>query len=1185
MKNKKFISVFLLLFVSIILYPLSTQATGWDVTGYEKFGSYDFEYTNNSKGILTNPNNPNSRLFDTKGKIQEMFFLPGAKNFRDYVEISYDNGNTFTMIGEPDTSSDIKGEYVYKKNITNGTVFKVKNVGFYAGYTMDALVKIRTTGSVIINTNSTESLFNFEIGMWDYPPVGEYLDMLELEIINSKDGLPIPVQNDKFFLLTYDDSYFKGYNGDPFYREPLTLTSEGLKYYQKNKASIYEKDKSLYNTSTKQYIISNFVDKERQGYGRIERLLFLPIGNKIVFHGGYNSGMTMRKINLFYNTRNSNIPKSYDEIEITSQTSNDNKYNAEYILKQKFPKQTDNSYYPENGLEYIPNLTGNNIKNISFDSIITDTGNIITSSDYIYNKENQSIQLPVETLKKFAGQTFLIKYKTDLDYKNNNLIISDYFNREEHIFDIPFEVNIKTKFANIFENNMETTAKINYPLDITVKPKKLEVKAGKLSGDYSIEDYLDMSTLALSYPNQTIKLKTDFDHNIKFDKIGSAVIPITITCEELNLKKIINVEVTVTSEPISYSDKVVLTHKIVDNQIQYSIVQKLPKQYNPVFLPKSLDYEVVVPHSEYLSFMNFTQPSLTVNGNPVSQTLYTYNKSTQKLSLSKELLTAYEDQELNIIFKSQIDKENKKVLNFIKKTSSTKSLDLDTSIAVKVTSVESPILDGDSTLYENDITLSYPLKFTITSKNLAVLVGQKVGDYLLEDYVNKTTATTGLNILDSLLSVSLLTNSDTIITQDLKHIKVLMTVDLENGWTIKQEISIPIEPILKQSYEVSMGEQFNKADTRNAHFYSYLSIPSQVNDIALPEQIIIKLEVTKEQSNIIKPKIQKIDGIPVGSYTLSTDKKQLTINKANLKKYSGETVVISWETDMNYSVPEAITYFYDKINQSFNFSNVNTIAIASHLMTGDDIFRSKTSKTYDIAYDFKFKAEALSPSYPSGTYTADNLDINLFVKNIDVDYSKSGFKRDFIASFPKEPILFEKVGSTVMVPITITSETLGLTKVIEVPVLVTEELKLGFESVPETLDIVSLTTENGENESNKSLYHLNSKEELIVKDTRKTKFWRLSMIPSELKGVSTDSKTKGKTLAGEFVERKNNKTISLIPLEEYLLIKSDKETETISELWNKATKENGMFYENNTSSNYAGQYNGTITWQLSDVPE
>lgn len=1185
MKYKKIISCLLPL-IGAVAFPLIGNAGDWDTVGYGLYGEVDLEYTNRSfSGVYTNTKKPNNEPFNPLGVSQLLTFLPNPKDYKEYVDISLDGGLTYTSIGEPDESNSSKGEYKYFR-ITKGTVFRVRNMAFSGGYSLDAKITVHRNGYLTIKTGPEENLFNYDVNLYDYPEPDTPSEGVTLEVIDSRNGKEIPPQLGRYFLLSSKEVYWRGY--DSRYT-PLGLNSNHLKYYQNSSDPESKWDKSIFY-SNGNYMNANYLSH----YGGnipylkntiITRHIYFQIGEKVEFLSAYASGMTMRTTSLFYNSKMGDLPESYENTTLSYTSTSDGKYNAEFIVKQSFPSQSNANYYPEGGIEMIPDLSNNQTKRISLDSITTEDGQVLDSSNYTINEETKSIIFSREAVKKLRNQTILIKYKTDLDYATDKNVISEFYNRENHTFDIPFGVNVKVKFSNVFDNRLDEIAKIKYPLDITAKSKKLEVKAGETSGDYSIEDYLDMSTLALSYPNQTIKLKTDFDHNIKFDKIGSTTVPVTISCDELNLSQIVNVDVTVKSEPASYSDKVTLTHEVVDNQVQYSIVQELPKQYDTTFLPTSLDYEVEIPNSEYLSFMNFTQPSLTIDGQVVPETLYTYNKDTYKLSLGKELLTTYEDKALNIIFKSQIDKENKKILDFVKETSSADSLDLNTSIAFKITSIESPIEKGDTEKYKKDTILSIPLNFSITSNNLAVLVGQKVGDYLLKDYVDETTATTGVNILDELLSNTLLTPDDMVITQDLNQLKVLMSVNLGSKLILKKEIAISIQPILKQPYIVSMGEQFNKADTSNAHFYSYLEIPSQANDIALPEQVIIKLDVTKEQASIIKPRIQKVDGIPVGNYTISDDRTQLVINKTNLKKHSGKTVKIYWKTNMNYRVPQTIEYFYDKINHTFNLSDVNTVATVSYLMSGDELSKSDVSKSYAIAYDFKFKAEALSPSYPSGTSTADDLDIKMFVRNINVDYYETGFKRDFIASFPKEPILFEKVGSTVMVPITITSETLGLTKVIKVPVLVTEELKLGFESVPEILNIVSLTTENGENESNKSLYHLNSKEELIVKDTRKTKFWRLSMIPSELKGVSTDSKTKGKTLAGEFVERKNNKTISLIPLEEYLLKKSDKETETISELWNKATKENGMFYENNTSSNYAGQYNGTITWQLSDVPE
>ncbi|MBO0437453.1 hypothetical protein [Vagococcus fluvialis] len=1189
MQVKKLKMILLLSVISLGILGFTTIThAGWDVTGYQNYGNYDFEYTDKStNGILTNRVNKSTPPLDIKSGIQQLRFLPGAKNYRDYVYISVDNGKTFQPIGEPDKTDKKKGEYIYTTNIVKGAIIKVKNVSFVNGYNLDANILIELNGRVTIKTNPTDSLFNYDVGFYERPPINESMECLALYLSDSRNDKPVAIQEGQYFMLSYRDTYFKGYASG--FREPISVYSDNLKYYQINNDRSSLMDKSLMSNDIG-YSASNYINHysgtiEYLRYAYVERLLFFKVGDPLIFYASSQDGMALRTNSLFYNTKSTMIPEPYENATISSKISDDNKYNAEYIIKQTFPRQSNESYYPEDGIEIVPELSNNDDKKIELESVLTDKGNIVDPSGYVVNEETKSIQFPVETLKKLSNETILIKYKTNLDYATNKNIITEFYNREEHTFDIPFKVNTMIKFTNIFENTLEETAKIKYPLQINAKTKKLEVKTGENSGDYSIEDYIDMSTLSLSYPNKNLKLKTEFDHDIKFDKVGSVIVPVTITCDELNFSQVVNVEVTITSEPASYSDKVTLTHEIVDSQVQYRIVQGLPKQYDTAFLPNSLDYEVEIPNSEYLSFMNFTQPSLTIDGETVPATLYSYKKDTHKLSLSKELLTIYEDKELNIVFKTQIDKENKKILNFVKETSSTDSLDLNTSIVFNVISVESPIEKGDTKKYKRETTLNFPLNFTIKSKNLAVLVGQKVGDYLLEDFVDEITATTELNILDNLLSVSLLTTDDTIITQDLNQVKVLMSVDLGSKLTLEKEIAVPIQPILKQPYTVSMGEQFNESDTSNAHFYSYLKIPSQANDIALPEQAIIKLDITKEQTSIIKPRIQKIEGIPVGNYTISDDQTQLVINKTNLKKYSGKTVKISWKTNMNYRVLETIKYFYNKSNHTFNLNDVDTVAVVSYLMSGDEISKSDVSKSYAIAYDFKFRAEALSPSYPSGTSTADNLDIEMFVKNINVDYYETGFKRDFVASFPKKPILFEKIGSTVIVPITIISETLGLTKVIEVPVLVTEELKLGFESVPETLNIVSLTTENGENESNKSLYSLNSTEELIVKDTRKTKSWRLSMIPSELKGVSTDSKTKDKTLAGQFIERKNNKTISLIPLEEYILIKSDKATEIVSDLWNKGTKENGMFYENNTSSNYAGQYRGTITWQLSDVPE
>lgn len=1189
MQTKKITTVLLLSVISLgILGFTTTTHASWDVTGYQNYGKYDFEYTDkSSNGILTNRVNKSTPPLDIKSGVQQLRFLPGAKNYKDYMYISTDGGESFQPIGEPNKSDEKKGEYIYTTNIVKGTIIKIKNVSFVNGYNLDANILIQLNGRVTIKTNATDSLFNYDVGFYDGPPNNESWECLALYLSDSRNDQPIPAQEGKYFMLSYRDGYFKGY--DAGYKEPITAYSDNLKYYQVNNDRTTLMDKSLM-TKDISYSTSNYISHysgtiEYLKYAYVDRLLFFKVGDPLLLYASQQDGMVLRTNSLFYNTKSTMIPEPYENTTISSEITADGKYNAEYTIKQTFPRQSNAAYYPENGIEIIPDLSNNDVKNITLESIITDKGNVVNPSDYQINEGTNSILFPVETLKKLDNETILIKYKTDIDYANDENLIPDFYNQEKHTFDIPFKVDVKIKFANVFDNQLEETANIEYPLDITVKSKELVVNVGENSADYKIEDYIDMDSLSLSYPNKKIKLKANFDHTINFETVGKVTVPVKIWCDELNISKIINVEVSVKSEPVSYSDKVELTYKTENNQIQYQLIQQLPKQYDPSFFPKSLDYEIVVPNKNYLSFMNFTKPSLKVLGYELPEHLYSYDKITHKLSLSQGLLSSYQGEELRITFNSQIDQNDKILLNFVKKTSSVDSLDLDTSINMSVTATQSPISEKDTKLYKVGITLNYPLHFTIASNNLAVIVGQKVGDYLFKDYVNETTAVTGLKILDSLLLTSLLTAEDVVITPELNELKVLMAVDLGKGILLKKEISIAIQPIEKKKYLVSMGEQFNKTDTKNANFYTYLNIPTQVNDIALPEQLVLQLNVTEQQASIMDPEVQKVEGIPIESYSISTDRKQVTINKENLKKYGNKEVKISWKTNMNYQGKETIDYFYDKNSHLFKMYNVSTVGIASYLISGNETVVSEESKTYDIAYDFKFKADALAPSFPSGTSTADGLDVNLFVQNIDVDYYKTGFERDFVASFPKEPILFEKVGSTVEVPITITSDTLGLSIVVKVPVLVTEELKLGFETIPKTLEINQLTTENGKDENNKKLYHLNSKDKLVVKDTRKVKSWRLSMIPSEINGIELDPQTKGKKLNGQFLERKGNKNTPLIASQEYVLLTSNKESEIVSVLWNEATEENGLFYANNTSSNYSGKYSGTITWQLSDVPE
>lgn len=1126
MKGKKIIIISLMTLSCICIYPLKSNAAGWDVSGYKKFGNYEFEYTDKYyNGILTNNVNKNVPPFDVKGNVQQLTFLPGAKNYRDYVYISQDGGETFQPIGNPDKINTVKGEYQYSKNINVGTIIKIKNISFVSGYSLDAKITIKLKGVITLKTDPKENFFNFDVNYDSGGNINEPTECLYLEVVNSRTDEAIPVQDNKYYLLSYKDNYYKGYQAG--FREALTVSSEGIKYYQNNVDNFNSTDMSLLS-SNNTYSVSNYISNyngtiEYLKYTYVERELFFEIGRPLVYYSNKVSGFSLRTISFFYNTPSNIIPKPYETATLEANTTIDGKYNGEFTVKQFLPIQSNAAYYPENGLELVPNLENNDVKHLYLDSITTESGKKLDVNDYIYNAETLIIQFPVETLKKLASETLIIKYKTDLDYETDKGVITEFFNTETHTFDIPFSINAKIKFANEFENKLEETLKIEYPLDMTVKTKELEVNAGEVSGDYSIEDYIDLSTLKLNYPNKDIKIKSSVDPNISFDTPGTTEVPIQLICEELNLTKIIKMNVVVKSEPKSYSDKAELTYKTIDGQIEYQITQQLPKQFDNSYFPESLEYEIANSNTDYLEFMDFIKPSLIILGSEISPTLYNYDSVKGKLSLSKELLKKYQNEEVSIIFTSHINQENKKNLDFIKDSSTNEKLDLDTSITMKITAVESPLTKKDSQTLDRETTLSYPLDFSIESKKLAVLVGQKVDDYLLEDYIDKESATTGSKLLDKMLSISLLTPGNTIFTIDMKKISLLMSVDLGNGNILKKEIVIDILPIEKQKYLVSMGEQFNKTDTNNAHFYSYLNISEQKNDIALPEQLTIELNITKEQAAIMKPQIQKVEGIPVGSYSISKDRRQLLITKENLKKYSGKEVRISWKTNMNYRVPEAINYFYDNKSHTFKMYDTNVSCTSSYLISGNEVTTSEKNKTYDIAYNFNLRAEVLSPSYPSGTSTADGLDINKFVKNIQIDYYETGFKRDFIASFPKEPIIFEGVGTTKKVPITIVSEKLGLKLIVDVPVLVTEELKLGFDSVPSILTIPQLTTENGENDTNRKLYHLKSIDDLIVKDTRKVKSWRLSMISSEIKGLSTDNLTRDKVLMGQFINRKDKK--------------------------------------------------------------
>lgn len=1193
-KNKCFF--LLTVIVIFFVFPNKVTAAGaqydpyWDVKGYSDFKTVESNYFRN---FATQPwKNKNGDIFEEERVGNVLTFLPGPGKIRDYVTISQGNAEYVTL---PE-------DLTKKISFGAGDKIKIQNIGFHEGSSLTAILTIGANVNIKFSNKPNQPLLAFFNGSGNVSDGHNLIDFFALNVVKTKTEEPIK-SNGQYFIFNFSHGIATVYDGYP---SAYGYSGKDVKLFQSKSLNLTKTTKLPGDISIITHKANHRIGNDPNIPASIEYpwQVAIPIGEETHFYFGLGASFgTTISLDFFDNRLVNTIPKTYANIEVTGKESTDDKKNAEFSVKHHVYKQPLANYYPINGISYMP-LEGNENENLTIMSVLDKAGKPIA---YNYDENSGKITISNAVLKQLGDNEINLNYATNLDYVGNYDLITDYYNQETNEFDIPFNLDVILGYETESSFTIEHTQSIPYPVNISAKSKELTVAIGESTDDYELQDFIDMDSIDVSYPNEEVKknVTVQLKNKVLFDKVGQVPVTILLYNSDLNVTQELTIMVNVTSEPISYSDKVSVSIVTEEKKSLVTLVQDLPAQQEDKYYPDDLSYSFYNQVDSYSDFMNLDVVKISVANSNVPGKYYHYNKETGVLKLTKSLLKDYKNQKVTIELGTNIDWTKDSLLDFMTKESISDKLLFTSAFHGKVSATNTMISQGDSKSLECvGESIPFSLDYKIPSHNLKVIVGKTIGDYELTEYVDVLNASTGLKAIDKLLTVSLSTPKNEIIDTDTKNVTVLLKAQLPNGLDLATQLDVSIQPIMRKEYTIEMVKQkLPLVTNKNVDFSMTLKLLEQDDEVAYPDKIELIPMMTADQLEVAKPSFStaKLNGAnaPAGDlYTYSENRFIITVPKKTLIEQAGKELVFTFKTNFNYSPEKTLDLFYDVKTKNFNVSSVG--AKATQLFSNEERVESLslTQEDYHYNYPYKLNAMALTPSYPAGTSTEDNLDISTFVNNLTIDYPLKKVKEDLRASFPKEVILFSKEGTIVNVPITIESQIFDIKKVIMVPVNVTKEIKLSFQSFPKELNILDFSTENKENgfgSGNKKGYYLKGDSPLLISDTRNQKSWTISMIPSKIYGQKDDPLTKDKELMGNFVKRSPNEvnpnsfnSEEMIAGEEYHLYSAENikdEIVDVSSMWENATKTQGVLFENKNSSNYKGSYEGSITWLLSDVAD